>query len=72
MFTGWREVDGTKHRQDGKLQLLDDLFSNIKSARPAEASEIKGNLSNCDVHKSFVNSVKAAIVQILIEEMMSQ
>ena len=38
---GWREIDGYKARDEGKLCLLDDLFSSIKSSRPADASEIK-------------------------------
>ena len=38
---GWREIDGYKARDEGKLFLLDDLFSSIKSSRPADASEIK-------------------------------
>lgn len=38
---GWREIDGYKSREEGKLNLLEDLFHSIKSSRPADASELK-------------------------------
>ena len=43
---GWREVESLTPRHEGKLELLDTLFASIKNARPADASEIKGNLES--------------------------
>ena len=41
LVPGWREIDGYKARDEGKLCLLDELFNSIKSSRPADASELK-------------------------------
>ena len=40
--SSWREIETTLPRSHGKLQLLNDLFVNMKNSRPADASEIKG------------------------------
>lgn len=43
---GWRDVDNsTLSRTEGKLKLLDELFSQVKHLRPADASELKGILT---------------------------
>jgi hypothetical protein len=44
--SSWREVDNMAPRSEGKLKLLDTLFTNIRNARPADASEIKGRFNS--------------------------
>ncbi|KAK2149111.1 hypothetical protein LSH36_467g04058 [Paralvinella palmiformis] len=39
--SSWREIDNSVPRSQGKLQLLNDLFINMRNCRPADASEIK-------------------------------
>lgn len=41
--SSWRDVEGREPRFAGRLQLLDDLFSEIRSSRPEHAAEIKAN-----------------------------
>ncbi|CAH1795316.1 unnamed protein product [Owenia fusiformis] len=40
--SNWREMVNTVPRSQGKLQLLDDLFTSVKSSRRADAAELKG------------------------------
>lgn len=35
-------MEGVKPRSEGKLQLMEDLFTQVKQARPANAPELKG------------------------------
>ncbi|CAG2064144.1 unnamed protein product, partial [Timema podura] len=44
MPSSWRDMEGREPRYAGRLQLLDDLFDEIRSSRPEHASEIKASL----------------------------
>ncbi|XP_064611368.1 ankyrin repeat and fibronectin type-III domain-containing protein 1-like isoform X2 [Liolophura sinensis] len=39
--SSWRDMEGVKPRSEGKLQLMEDLFTQVKQARPANAPELK-------------------------------
>ena len=43
--TGWRDVDQTLPRSEGKLKILEELFTQVKQLRPADAPVIKGRAS---------------------------
>ena len=40
--SGWRDVDQTMPRSEGKLKILEELFTQVKQLRPADAPVIKG------------------------------
>jgi len=40
----WKELDDFRPRWDGKLQLLEELFTNIKNSRSPDAPELEGIL----------------------------
>lgn len=63
--SGWREVDNVLPRSEGKVAVLDELFESIKNARPADASEIKGNKTK--VSKLAVKFVTKSRSSFLIE-----
>ena len=41
-IAGWRDIDQTMPRSEGKLKILEELFTQVKQLRPADASVIKG------------------------------
>ena len=45
--TGWREVEGSIPRLEGKVQSLQVLFDQVKRSRPPEAAEVKGWFAVC-------------------------
>ncbi|XP_064627052.1 ankyrin repeat and fibronectin type-III domain-containing protein 1-like isoform X3 [Lineus longissimus] len=57
--SSWREVDNMPPRSDGKLKLLDTLFTNIRNARPADASEIKDTVGESPLHQRKPNVKKS-------------
>ncbi|XP_013391704.1 ankyrin repeat and fibronectin type-III domain-containing protein 1 isoform X3 [Lingula anatina] len=59
--SSWREVSGVKPRNEGKLQLLDDLFSQVRASRPADASEIKDNQPTGSPSYQRKNTVRKSI-----------
>lgn len=50
--SSWRDVDNsTLSRTEGKLKLLDELFSQVKHLRPADASELKDNVGDSPLQR---------------------
>ncbi|XP_061182068.1 ankyrin repeat and fibronectin type-III domain-containing protein 1-like isoform X3 [Saccostrea echinata] len=50
--SSWRDVDNsTVSRTEGKLKLLDELFSQVKHLRPADASELKDNVGDSPLQR---------------------
>ncbi|XP_078317877.1 ankyrin repeat and fibronectin type-III domain-containing protein 1-like isoform X2 [Crassostrea virginica] len=48
----WRDVDNsTLSRTEGKLKLLEELFSQVKHLRPADASELKENVGDSPLQR---------------------
>ena len=46
-ISGWRDVDQTLPRSEGKLKILEELFTQVKQLRPADAPVIKGKSLLC-------------------------
>ncbi|XP_052780793.1 ankyrin repeat and fibronectin type-III domain-containing protein 1-like isoform X3 [Mya arenaria] len=61
--SSWRDVDNTPPRSYGKLKILEELFTQVKSLRPADAPLIKdtpGSSSPVRKKKGFKNLFSSA------------
>ncbi|XP_071505327.1 ankyrin-repeat and fibronectin type III domain-containing 1-like [Diadema antillarum] len=63
----WRDVDGSKPRSWGRLSMIDELFQQVRDARPADSAEIKSsspraspNQMRKTVRKSLKNLFQSA------------
>ena len=63
LLLGWRDVESTPPRSLGKLKILEELFTQVKSLRPADAPTIKdrpGSSSPVRKKKGFKNLFSSA------------
>lgn len=61
--SSWREVDSRNTRFTGRLRLLDDLFNEVKLARPLNTTELP-SLDSTTVQNRRIQKKKTTIKQL--------